>query len=83
MRHTEKLRKFKHVALFFLLAGLAQACGPGTAKGDKLAEAGDLEGAVEVYRAVYDKKPQDKVALIKFGRTLYQLNNSRKDEGEK
>ena len=83
MRHSEKLRKFKQVALLILVGGLVTGCGPGTGKGDKLAESGDLEGAVEVYRAVYDKKPQNKVALIKLGRTLFQLNNSMKDEGKK
>lgn len=83
MQQTAKVLKFKHVALLILLAGLATTCGPGTSKGDKLAEAGDLEGAVEVYRAVYDKKPQNKVALIKLGRTLFQLNSSKKDGGKK
>ncbi len=70
-------------ALLFVLASGSPGCGPGLGKGDGLAASGDLQGAAEVYRKVYDRKPTDKVALIKLGRTLYLLNMKRKDDGEK
>lgn len=82
MRQTKKLINFQPVAIALFLA-CTVACGSGTGKGDKLLESGDLEGAASAYRKAYEKKTTNKVALIKFGRTLFELNNKKKDEDQK
>ena len=75
MKHGNST-KILPVALVIFLG----ACGPGLGKGDQLAEEGDLEGAVKIYKAVYEKKETNKVALVKLGRTMLQLNEKKKDE---
>jgi tetratricopeptide (TPR) repeat protein len=71
---------FARIAPLALLVTAIASCGPSTKKGDALYEKGDLEGAAAMYRAAYDRRTTDKVALIKLGRTLYELNTRKMDE---
>jgi tetratricopeptide (TPR) repeat protein len=60
------------------LAAVLAACGPSTAKGDKLYEKGDLEGAAAEYREVLEKK-DDIVAVVKLGRTQLEMFSGGED----
>jgi tetratricopeptide (TPR) repeat protein len=62
------------VVTLFLVAGLIVSCGPSTKKADGLLESGDKEGAALLYRAAWEKKKDDKVALIKLARVLFDIH---------
>lgn len=69
------------VLTFVLVVGTSAGCGPSVGKGDSLLESGDRKGAAEMYRGAWEKKKDDKVALIKLARTLFEIHGGG-DEGK-